>query len=302
MPLLEGLISAPYTPMDGQGELSLHALPEYVDRIIQSGCRGMYVCGSTGEGISLTTQERKAVTEAFVDAVDGRVPVVVQVGANSLPTSCELAAHAQAVGADAVSCNAPCYYKIDTPELLTNLTSRIAAAAPDLPFYYYHIPALTGAAIDLIQYLDLASDRIPNLQGIKYTETSAFVFQECMNYQEGRYEVLWGCDEMLLSALAIGAKGAIGSTYATAMPCYRRIVEAWDAGNLETARSWQLKSWQMVKVFLRHGHLHASQKAVWKMMGIDLGICRLPIPELPDGAEEKIREDLESIGFFDWAE
>lgn len=300
MSLLKGLIAATYTPMDGQGNIRTDVIPDYADLMIRSGCNGFYVCGSTGEGISLTPDERMEVARAFTEVADGRVPVVIQVGCNSVRTSEQLAAHAQQIGASAVSCNAPNYYKVNDAQTLVDITERVAAAAPDTPFYYYNIPSLTGAAIDMIEYLRFAAPRIPNLAGIKYTDTKVFEYQECLEYQSGRYEVLWGCDEMLLSALVVGCGGAIGSTFASAMPCYLGVMECYAAGRIEEARQWQARSWQLVRVLSRYGNLHAAQKAVWKMLGLDFGPCRLPIPPLAEGAAEKIRADLEKIDFFSW--
>jgi len=300
MPLLKGLIAATYTPMDSEGNIRPDMVPDYVDLMIRSGCQGLYVCGSTGEGISLTPEERMETARAFTESTAGRVPVVIQVGCNSVRVSEELAAHAEEIGASAVSCNAPSYFKVTDAATLVDITERIAGAAPSTPFYYYNIPSLTGAAIDMTEYLRLAAPRIQNLQGIKYTDTKVFEYQECLEYEDGRYEVLWGCDEMLLSALVIGCGGAIGSTFASAMPCYRGVMECYLSGQIEEARKWQARSWQFIRVLNRYGNLHAAQKVLWKMRGVDLGICRLPIPPLPEGAAERIREDLEKIDFFSW--
>ena len=147
---LTGLIAATYTPMDEGGRPNPAPIGPMVDRLLDEGVAGLYVCGSTGEGMSLTGTERRVVTESFVAAAAGRVPVIAQVGHNSLREAAELAAHAAGIGADVISATAPSYFKINTVEILVDCMAEIAAAAPALPFYYYHIPVLTGASLDMV--------------------------------------------------------------------------------------------------------------------------------------------------------
>ena len=133
----EGLIAATYTPLRSNGSLNLDRVPPLVEHLLGDGVGGLYVCGSTGEGVSLTGDERRAVAEAYTAAAAGRVAVIVQVGHNSLAEARSLAEHAQQIGADAISATCPSYFKISTAELLVDCMAEAAAGAPDLPFYYY---------------------------------------------------------------------------------------------------------------------------------------------------------------------
>ncbi|MDO4574619.1 MAG: dihydrodipicolinate synthase family protein [Planctomycetia bacterium] len=286
--LLQGLTSATYTPMTPDGELNLSVIPDYVEYLIGKKLNALYVCGTTGEGISLTTDERKKLVDAFVTAVNGRIPVVVQVGANSVPECVALAAHAQRAGANAISATAPSYYKVTTETALLDFMKRLAAGAADLPFYYYHIPSFTGAALDMARFLKLAESEIPNLAGLKYTDTKVFEYQECLTMENGRFEVLWGCDEMLLSALVVGAKGGIGSTYALIPSVYQGILGAWERGDLPTARYLQLQSWKYVRWCNASGPFHAVQKYLLSLLGLEMGPCRVPLGNLSDAQKTKI--------------
>lgn len=297
---LKGLIAATYTPIHDDGRLNLEPVPAMVDRLIEDGLAGLYVCGSTGEGMSLTGAERKAVAEAFVSAAAGRVPVIVQVGHNSVTEAAELAAHAQQIGADVISATAPGYYKVDSVEMLAACMAQIAASAPDLPFYYYHIPALTGVALDMLSFLRLAGKQIGNLAGIKYTCPTVQEYQACLELDDGRFDILWGCDEMLLSALVVGAQGAVGSTYNIAAPFYRRILDAFTAGDLKEARTLQSKVVEMVRTFYDYP-FHPAMKEVMRMIGPDCGTCRIPLCPLTAEQTEALRRNLERIGFFNWA-
>lgn len=296
---LTGLIAAACTPMQSDGQLWLSQIPPLVEHLLASGVEGFYVCGSTGEGISLSREEREQVTEAYVRAIGGRKPVVVQVGHNSLAEAKRLAGHAASVGADSISATCPSYFKVGSEEMLTDCMEEVAAGAPSLPFYYYHIPALTGSPLNMVRFLDLAKDRIGNLVGLKYTDTKLHEFQQCLAYKRGRFDVVWGCDEMMLGALASGATGAIGSTYNIAAPTYLRLMKRFEGGDWTGAREEQLRSIAMIDVMKRYP-FHAALKCVLKQLGHDMGRCRPPQESLTAGQEDQLRADLDAIGFFEW--
>lgn len=298
---LNGLVAATYTPLDENAELKLEVVPEMVDHLLSQGVSGLYVCGSTGEGMSLSSDERRLVAEAYVRAAKGRVPVIIQVGHNSLAEAQQLAQHAQQIGADVISATCPSYFKISDVSTLVDCMAKLASGASDLPFYYYHIPALTGSAIDVVEFLKRAGDRIPNLAGLKYTDTKLYEFQECLELDDGRLNVVWGCDEMLLGALATGARGAIGSTYNITAPLYQRIMTAFDESDFDEARRLQSLSINMIRK-LNHFPFHPAMKAVLGMQGFKVGGCRLPQGNLSNEDQATLRAELDAIGFFEWSQ
>ncbi len=295
---LSGLIAATFTPMHADGTLNLEQIEPMIEHLTGIGVAGLYVCGTTGEGPSLSTEEREAVAEAHVAAARGRVPVVVQVGHTALPEACRLAAHAGAVGADAISAVAPWYFKPASVEVLADFLAPIAEAAAHLPFYYYHIPGLTGMDFDMLQLLRLAPERLPTLAGIKYTAASVDEFQACTDFADGRFDILFGRDEMLLSGLAAGARGAVGSTYNYMAPLYRRVIDAFDRGDLKEARRQQGLAVRLVQAMLRR-HGQAGLKAVMQLVGVDCGPTRLPLVALQPGEVDQLRDELSARGFFE---
>ena len=297
---LRGLVAATYTPFASDGSLDLAAVPPLVERLLADGVAGLYVCGSTGEGVSLSTPERKQVTEAFIAAAANRVPVVVQVGHNSLAEARDLAAHAEAAGADATSAMPPSYFKPGSVKMLVECAAEIAAAAPRLPFYYYHIPVMTGVAVPMTTFLTAAARRIPNLAGLKYTANTLHEYQECVALEGGRFDVLFGFDELLLPALSVGAAGAVGSTFNIAAPLYRRVIDAFAKGDIEAARAAQLRAVQMIATIARHP-FHPAMKVVLGWLGTPCGRCRPPLPDVSPGDQATLRAALEAIGFFEWA-
>jgi len=297
---LNGLVAATYTPLTASGGLHLDVVPALVDDLLAQGVTGMYVCGSTGEGMSLSSEERRRVTESYVAAADGRIPVIVQVGHNSVREARDLAEHAQAAGADIVSATCPSYFPINDAQTLVDCMNEIAGGAPKLPFYYYHIPVLTGSKIDIAEFMQIGGDAIANLVGLKYTDTRLHEYQHCSELQNGRFDVVWGCDEMMLGALATGARSAIGSTYNIAAPLYNQLIEAFDSGDIKEARRLQSLSAQMIRTIGRYP-FHAAMKAVLAMKGFEVGGCRLPQGRLSDEDSAKLRVELEGIGFFEWS-
>ncbi len=296
---LSGLVAATFTPMLEDGSLNLDAVPSMVEHLCHWRVAALYVVGSTGEGVSLSSAERRAAVEAFVQAAAGRVPIIVQVGHNSARDACEMAAHAQRVGAAAVSATPPSYFKPGTVDLLVRTMAEIAGAAPALPFYYYHIPHVTGVGFDMLEFLGAAAGRIPTLAGIKFTSPALDALLACSEFQPGDFEILNGLDELLLPALAMGVRGAVGSTYNFAAPIYTRILDAYAQGDLHTARQWQSRAVAMIRCVVgRHGM--AGQKAAMTLIGQDCGPPRLPLPRLDAGQVEQLRVELDSLGFFQW--
>jgi N-acetylneuraminate lyase len=297
---LTGLYPATYTPLNKDGSLNLALIPPMVTYLAERGVSGLYVCGSTGEGMSLSTEERKAVAETFVDAARDRLTTIVQVGHNSLAEAKHLAAHAHQIGADAVSATAPSYYSLTDVTLLVECMEEIASVVPTLPFYYYDIPSMTGVDVDMVEFLRSGAERIPNLVGLKYTSLDIPEFQACLELEERRFEVLWGTDEMLLSAMVVGGRAAIGSTYNIAAPLYNRLREAFGKGDLEEARRCQSHSMSLVRQISKYP-FHPAMKCIMKMNGIDCGPCRRPLGPLSIQQAESLRRDLERIEYFEWS-
>lgn len=222
---IEGLIAAPFTPMNENGSLNLELIPAYYEFLKKNGVVGAFIIGSTGEGASLTQEEKKQVTKAWAEATheDKDFKVITLTGGTSLSDAKALAKYAEEVGIYGISLTAPFYFKPSSAAQLAECCIEVAAAAPNTAFYYYHIPVLNGCNVAMIDLLKEVDGKIPNFAGIKYTHEDFMDFLSCMNYQNGKYDMLWGRDENMLSALVLGAFGAVGSTYNYAAPLYHHI-------------------------------------------------------------------------------
>lgn len=295
---IEGLVAASFTPMDAMGSVYLPAIEHYADLMARSGMSGVFVCGTTGESHSLTTQERKEILAEWVKTAQGRFKVIAHVGSNSMHEAMELAAHAQEIGADAVGAMAPCFFKPATVRDLVAFFAPIAASAAELPFYYYNMPSMTGVSLSVPEFLVEGKKVIPNLVGTKFTHNNLMEMGECLALNNGAFEVLHGYDEILIAGLAFGAVGGVGSTYNYLPKVYLGIIEAMKTGDMETARQLQQQSIEVVKVIIKYGGGVRGGKAIMNLIGIECGQCRLPITPFSDEEYISLKEDLEKINFF----
>ena len=293
-----GLIAAPFTPMKKDGSLNLEAVKPYADILAAQGIVGAFICGTTGEGFSMTVEERKAVAEAWVKASEGRLKIIVHVGHNCQADAAALAAHAQQCGAYAVASIAPTFYKPCCVEDLVDFFAPVAAAAPELPFYYYNMPSMSGVSLPVDKFLELGEKKIPTLQGIKFTHNNLMEMNQCINLDGGKFEILHGYDEILMSGLALGAKAGVGSTYNYAGKIYNALLDAFEAGDLAKAREMQMYSVEIVKVIIKYGGGVRGGKAIMNLLGIECGECRLPMNRFTEAEYKELREDLEAIDFF----
>jgi N-acetylneuraminate lyase len=278
--------------MHGDGSLNLARVGDYARHLVASGVDGVFVNGSSGEGQSLTVEERIALSDSWA-----RVPsrpdleLVIHVGHNSQADAMRLAAHAESIGADAIAMHAPTWYKRMTIRELVDFCASVAAAAPKTPFYLYDIPLVTGLQLSSVEFLKQAQQRIPTLAGLKYTNVDCVIVQECIQLDGGKFDILWGIDEMLLVGTALGVSGAVGTTYSFAAPIYQRMLDAADAGDWATARAEQARSVAMIRLCCKYTPL-AAFKFAMSLLGVDCGPVRPPIGNLSDEEKRKLRSEL----------
>jgi N-acetylneuraminate lyase len=296
---LTGLVAAAHTPFHADGSLNLAAVERQAEHLLKNTIAVAFIGGSTGESHSLSLDERRQLAQRWLEVARGTdLQVIVHVGSNCVMDAAALAVHAQQAGAVAIAALAPSYFKPKSVTNLINCCAAIAAAAPETPFYFYDIPVLTGVSLSMPDFLAQGRERIPSLAGIKWTNADLYSYQLCQHVPGG-FDLPWGNDEYLLAALALGAVGAVGSTYGFAAPVYHRLLKAFAAGDLATARKEQFRSCQLVQTLAGYGYMGAA-KATMKMLGVDVGPARLPNGNLTPGQIGKLRGELEMLGFFEW--
>ena len=297
---LTGLVAATHTPFHADGSLNLHAVETQADHLSKNGVGTVFIGGSTGESASLSLDERLALCARWAEVVRGSsLRLVVHVGANCLHDARTLAAQAQKLGASAISALCPSYFKPRSVAMLVECCEEVVRDAREIPFYFYDIPALTGVSLSMPDFLAAAKDRLPTLAGLKFTNPDMMAYQLCLRADGGRWDVPWGIDEHMLGALALGAKGAVGSGFNFAAPIYNRLIAAFERGDLDAAREEQFRGVRLIQLFVSYGYMGAAKAAI-KMLGVDVGPARLPNNSLTPEQTAKLRGELEAMGFFDW--
>lgn len=297
MEKLKGMIAATFTPMDEAGNINLQAIEDYAERIASTTIRGVFVCGTTGEFSSLTTEERKLILEKWIVCAQKRFLVIAHVGSNCLKESVELACHAEKSGADAIASIAPSFFKPATVTDLVDFFTPVAKAAPNLNFYYYNMPSMTGVNLPVAQFLTEGKAKMPNLAGIKFTHNNLMEMEACIELNNRQFEILHGYDEILISGIAMGAIAGVGSTYNYLPEIYDGIFKSMENNDLETARKLQQVSIKTVEVIIKHGGGVRGGKAIMNLTGLNLGECRSPISALSDKEYTELKAELISIGF-----
>lgn len=307
MEKIKGLIDAPFTPMLPNGDVNYAIIPEYADMLARNGLKGVFINGSSGEGYMLTEEERCRLAETWVEAVaalkaSGKVDdfkVIVHVGSTCVRSSRRMAEHAQKIGAWGIGSMAPPFPKVNRIEELVKYCEEIACGAPNLPFYYYHIPAFNGAFLSMLDLLQAVENRIPNFAGIKYTFESLYEYNRCRRYKDGKFDMLHGQDETILPCLAMGgAQGGIGGTTNYNGRCLVGIINAWAEGDLEKARCLQNFAQDVIDVICHFRGNIVGGKRIMKFIGLDMGPNRTPFQNMTDEEEAKMRAELEAIDFF----
>ncbi|MES2006069.1 MAG: dihydrodipicolinate synthase family protein [Bacteroidota bacterium] len=295
---IKGLVAAPFTPMKADGSLNTALIPSYYELLKENNVNGAFINGSTGEGVSLTFDEKKQVTEAWAACTrnDASFKLISLLGGNCVSDCIELAKHACEQGLDAVAITSPSYFKPRSVEVLAEICIEIANAVPDMPFYYYHIPVLTGVSFPMYALLQLMDGKTRNFAGVKYTHEDLMDFHSCLGYQNGKYDMLWGRDETMLSALPLGTQGAIGSTFNYAAPIYHQLMDAFNAGDMVTARDLQLKAIRMIELLGKYGGI-ATGKSYMQLIGLDCGGFRLPVKNMSSNEFTSFKKDTDAIQF-----
>lgn len=297
-----GLIDAPFTPFKANGDVNLEPIAAYAAMLNKNGLKGVFINGSSGEGYMLTVEERMALAEEWMKTAPKGFKVIVHVGSCCLRDSVRLAQHAARIGAWGIGSMAPPFPHVGHIEELVKYCETIAAAAPSLPFYFYHIPAFNGCYLPMLDLLKAVDGRIPNFAGIKYTFESLYEYNQCRLYKDGKYDMLHGQDETILAELALGgAQGGICGTSNYNGRGLVAILDCWAKGDIEGARRHQDYAQAVINVICHYRGNIVAGKRIMKLLGFDLGPNRVPFQNMTDEEEQRMRQELDAIDFFSHA-
>ena len=295
---IKGLTAAVVTPMKHDGTVNLDAIPDYAEFLIRRGVDGVFVNGTTGEGMLMDVEERKAVAQKWMDYSD-RLNILVHVGSTSYLVSSKLASHAEEIGAKAISAMGPCFLPPQRVDELVAFNRIIAASAPNTPYYYYHIPGTSHVNVDMVEFLEKGSREIPTLSGINYTDFNTAVMLDCIRFADGRFDILHGHDETLIAGLGIGASGCIGTSYNITSPVFRKMISEYSCGHVQEARSLQWEANKTISLMNKRVNVIVGAKAMLEVMGINAGPCRLPVQNMTKAQKQELETEMKGLNILD---
>lgn len=284
----QGIIPAFYACYGEDGKASAQRSRELTRHMLKKGVKGLYVCGSSGECIYQSKEERKLTLEAVMEEAAGKLTVIAHVACNNTEDSRELAAHAQSLGVDAIAAIPPIYFHL--PEYaIAEYWNDISAAAPDTDFIIYNIPQLAGVRLTMPLYKKMLEN--PRVIGVKNSSESTQDIQMFKDAAGEGHVVMNGPDEQLVSGLAIGADGGIGGTYGVMPELYLEIFKAVKNGDIPRAQAIQNDACRIIYALCGcHGNMYAVIKEVMELReGLKLGGVRKPLASLTEEDMPKVK-------------
>lgn len=268
-----GIIIAMYSCYNASGEIDMESARRLARYYADSGVKGLYVGGSSGEGMLQSVIERKLMLEAVVGEVGDELTIIAHVGAPASRDSVELAIHAEKIGAHAVSAVPAIYYRLSAPSVEAHWQAIIDST--DLPFIIYHIPQTTGFQLSLGLLSKMAAQE--KVIGVKISSESTFELQQFKAAGGKDFLVFNGPDEQYLAGRSIGADGGIGGTYGVMPELFLRIENYYAQGKMAEALKWQFIVNELIVDLLSFPSLYGACKAILKLRGYDTGEPRMPL-------------------------
>lgn len=290
MKKFEGIYPAIITPIDENEEINEKALEQVIEKTLKQGVAGFYVSGSTGESFLLRDEQRVQLIKAVCGIVDGRCDVIANIGTFSTKSSIKMVEAVKDCGVAAISAVPPFYFRYSKQEIKQYYLD--IAQTTGMPMLIYNIPKMSGVSFGTEELIDFMGN--DGIIGVKQTTMDLMQTEALVRQCGGDKAVFNGHDEILLPALSVGVKAAIGSTFSIVGDICVGIKKAFDAGEMEKARFLQGKCNGMIKTLLDIG-IFPAIKGVLKLQGIDCGNCIKPYQPL--GAEayktlEKVLADV----------
>jgi len=297
-----GLIAPVFTPFnnDPARTLNLQIIPAYAEHLVNSGISGVLVGGTTGEGTSMTVEERKLVTEVWAQVcAQTQQHLMVQVGGAPLPDVLELAQHAEQKAVNSLLCLPELYHKPTTTADLIRYMQIVAQAAPNTPLFYYHIPSMTNVNINMGAFLREIGDKIPTFCGIKFTSTTLDEGLSAVKANDGKFAVFLGADSIMAGAYALGFDSAIATTFNMFAQHGQQILQAIKDGNVSEGQTTQDELNSAINIITKNGTWVPTMKEAMNLLTpINVGPIRDPLVALTPEQVKQLETEMKELKFL----
>lgn len=287
---MKGIFTALLTPFKDDYSINEASLKKLVEFNLEKGINGFYVGGSTGEGLIMTSEERKEVFRIVKEAAGDKVPLIAHCGSISTDEAISMAKTAEALGYDAVSAVAPLYYGFSFPAIRKYYDDIVSSV--NIPMVVYNFPGGSGVTFTADYAAEMFKDE--RYMGIKHTSNDLYTLHQFKQKIDRPVTIFNGFDEMCLGGLAMGADGAIGSTYNFMGDKFIKIYKEFNAGNIEKAQAIQTEANEIIAEMIKYTVL-PCEKAIMTHLGIDCGPCRRPFLPLTKEADEAMARIAASL-------
>ena len=290
MKKMYGVITAMTTPFDENDRVDTSALEKQVEFLIGKGVNGLYPCGTTGEMLNMTPEERELVAETVLRAAAGRVTVFIHVGAMTLKETVRLARHAEKIGADGIGVVTPAFFGLKDKAMIRYYQQVSASVSRDFPIYLYAIPQC--AANDLKPEVVAEIIRTcPNIIGIKYSYADMIRLKDYLNLNDGNFSVLFGPDRLFLPAMTMGCDGTVSGCSGPMPEHFVKVYENYRAGDMAGALREQKIANEICEI-LQSGADMGIFKAALDLRGVPGGHMRAPLMDLDEEERQALSARL----------
>lgn len=298
------ILPAVFTPMNDDGSVNYNQIENLHRHCVGLGFGGIFLNGTTGECMSMNAEERMKLVKTWIDcrtkSHTANFRIFVHIGSSNLFEAADMAAHAQQLGADAIAMVPTFYFRPKTISDVIDQCKYVAAAAPNLEFYYYNIPSLTGVNFPLTAFMERATKDIPTFAGLKNSFNDLVDYQQCLHAAKNDYSMYWGTDEAFMMVYAAGNRHYVGSTYNFMRDLYFKMLTAYHDCNFDALTKLEETATNIYRILNDYNSLIAG-KEIMKMIGIDCGPVRRPLKNLKETERQQLAERLEKSRFFEFA-
>ncbi len=294
MKKLNGIVVPVVTPLTEDDQVDVASLENLVEHCIENGLQAIYPCGTTGEMMYLTVDERKLVAETVIRKTAGRIPVYVHVGGWNLKDTVELAKHAVEAGADGIAVVTPSFFKISEEGLVDFFISVAKSVPEDFPVYLYAIPQYAMNDVS-VTVAEKAAAQCPNIIGIKYSYPDMTKIQQMMRINDGTFSVLAGPDQLLTAVVSMGGDGVVSGSSQIIPEYYEAVWEALEKNDYKLAEKRQQITNRLNEALCSVNNI-AAYKAILQYQGmIQTRKTRKPLEEYTEVQTRELIEKLEEI-------